>query len=62
MLVVFGSPDRSVGSILSDEGRSISEFTDAVFNLVPNQGTQTVRTEEAVFAALALLNVADNPS
>jgi predicted SPOUT superfamily RNA methylase MTH1 len=62
VLVVFGSPDRSVGSILSDEGRSISEFTDAVFNLVPNQGTQTVRTEEAVFAALALLNVADNPS
>jgi predicted SPOUT superfamily RNA methylase MTH1 len=59
VLVVFGGPGRSVRSILADEKRSISEFTDAVFNLVPHQGSATVRTEEAVFAALALLNVAD---
>lgn len=58
VVVVFGGPGRSVRSILADEKRSISEFTDAVFNLVPLQGSATVRTEEAVFAALALLNVA----
>jgi predicted SPOUT superfamily RNA methylase MTH1 len=59
VLVVFGSPESGVGSILSDENRSISDIADAVLNLVPNQGSATVRTEEAVFAALALINVAD---
>lgn len=58
--VVFGGPGRSVRSILADEKRSISEFTDAVFNVVPGQGSATVRTEEAVIAALALLNVAES--
>jgi predicted SPOUT superfamily RNA methylase MTH1 len=57
VLVVFGSPDRGVQSILKEENRSISEFTDVVFNIVPHQGTATVRTEEAVISALALLNV-----
>jgi predicted SPOUT superfamily RNA methylase MTH1 len=59
--VVFGSPDRGVSSILRDENRSLSECTDTVLNLVPQQGTMTVRTEEAVFTALALLNVAETP-
>jgi predicted SPOUT superfamily RNA methylase MTH1 len=59
VLVVFGSPDRGVGSILKDEGHSISEYSSVVANMVPNQGTATVRTEEAVYATLALLNVAD---
>ncbi|MDT8358585.1 MAG: putative RNA uridine N3 methyltransferase, partial [Methanomicrobiaceae archaeon] len=61
VLVVFGSPDRGVGSILNDEGHSISEYSSVVANTVPNQGTATVRTEEAVYATLALLNVADIP-
>jgi predicted SPOUT superfamily RNA methylase MTH1 len=61
VLVVFGSPDRGIGSILKDENRSLSEFSPVMINIVPNQGTATVRTEEAVFAALALLNIADLP-
>jgi predicted SPOUT superfamily RNA methylase MTH1 len=62
VLVVFGPPDRGVQSILADENRTVSEYTDVVLNTVPDQGAATVRTEEAVFAALALINVADYSS
>jgi len=30
---------------------------DFVVNTIPGQGTETVRTEEAVFASLAILNM-----
>ncbi|MFB6282365.1 MAG: putative RNA uridine N3 methyltransferase [Halobacteria archaeon] len=56
LALVFGSPDRGVEAILRDYyGTSIG--FDAVVNTVPEQGTETVRTEEAVFATLSLLNV-----
>lgn len=55
--VVFGSPDAGVGEILGDEGRSLEEITQHVVNAVPRQGTATIRTEEAVYITLALLNL-----
>jgi predicted SPOUT superfamily RNA methylase MTH1 len=39
------------------QGRRIEEAFDFIVNTVPNQGTATVRTEEAVQATLALLNM-----
>lgn len=57
---VFGSPRRGVESILKDEGLSTSDFSKTMVNTIPNQGTETVRTEEAVFATLAIYN-AFNP-
>jgi predicted SPOUT superfamily RNA methylase MTH1 len=57
VMVIFGSPHRGVGPILGDEGRSFSEFQCIIANVVPDQGSVTVRTEEAVFAALALINI-----
>jgi hypothetical protein len=54
---VFGSPDRGVGEILGDENLSTRDFSSYVLNTIPGQGTKTVRTEEAVFATLAIFNL-----
>ncbi len=53
---VFGSPRRGVESILKDEGLSSGDFSGCVVNTIPDQGTETVRTEEAIFATLAIYN------
>jgi predicted SPOUT superfamily RNA methylase MTH1 len=57
ILVVFGSPARGLHEIASDEGLRLEDLMDFVVNTVPSQGTETVRTEEAVLASLAVLNV-----
>lgn len=51
-LVVFGSPKRGVDEILRNEG--VGEIR--LINFIPSQGVETVRTEEAVFIVLAILN------
>ena len=56
-LVAFGAPARGLHEIVSDEGLDLNELADFVVNMVPEQGTETVRTEEALFASLAVLNV-----
>ena len=57
VLVVFGSPARGLYEIAADEGLRLDKLVDFVLNVVPCQGTETVRTEEAVLATLAVLNV-----
>ncbi|MDY7082157.1 MAG: RNA methyltransferase [Halobacteria archaeon] len=59
LALVFGSPERGVHEILRDYYgyEDASEEFDSVVNTIPNQGTETVRTEEAVFATLSLVNV-----
>jgi predicted SPOUT superfamily RNA methylase MTH1 len=42
----------------SSRRHSISEIADAVINVVPGQGSETVRKEEAENTALALINIA----
>jgi len=56
ILLVFGSPSKGLIEIAHDEGTRLEEITDFVVNFVPNQGTETVRTEEAVLASLAIMN------
>lgn len=55
LALVFGSPERDVREILRDHYDASTDF-DAVVNTIPNQGTETVRTEEAVLATLAVRN------
>ncbi|AEM39515.1 protein of unknown function DUF171 [Pyrolobus fumarii 1A] len=55
--LLFGSPREGLYEIAEREGIKLDESVDAVVNVVPNQGTLTVRTEEAVWAALSLLNI-----
>ncbi len=56
-LVAFGAPARGLHEIMEDEGADLNVIADFVVNMVPEQGTETVRTEEALFASLAVLNV-----
>jgi predicted SPOUT superfamily RNA methylase MTH1 len=56
-LVAFGAPTRGLQEIVRDEGANLRDIVDFVVNTVPEQGTETVRTEEALFASLAVLNM-----
>jgi len=68
VLVVFGAPHKGISEIMDEEQRRkkggakggksfIAEF-DYTLNVLPDQGTATVRLEEAVVATLAILNLA----
>jgi methyltransferase len=54
-LVAFGSPKYGLHDILIKEGASVKPY-EHVVNMFPNQGTETVRLEEAVLGTLAILN------
>jgi predicted SPOUT superfamily RNA methylase MTH1 len=55
VLVAFGGPFHSLQSIVAKENLSLDKVADFTINTIPNQGTETVRTEEALYASLALL-------
>ena len=57
VLVVFGAPSRGLHEILADEGLELDKVVDFTVNTVPNQGTATVRTEEALLATLSIFNI-----
>jgi predicted SPOUT superfamily RNA methylase MTH1 len=56
ILVAFGAPMQGLYGILRNEGLNLNEVVDFVVNTIPKQGTETVRTEEALIASLAILN------
>ena len=56
ILVIFGAPTEGLFQILEREQLDLEEVADYVVNTIPNQGTETVRTEEAIYASLTLLN------
>lgn len=55
ILLVFGSPRMGIDEILSHEGYSVNKYP-FIINMFPYQGTQTVRLEEAILGALAIMN------
>ncbi|OGD54796.1 hypothetical protein A3K80_01220 [Candidatus Bathyarchaeota archaeon RBG_13_38_9] len=55
-LVPFGSPTQGLKEILAKEGLEMLEYSGFTINMIPNQGVETVRSEEAVFSSLSLLN------
>jgi predicted SPOUT superfamily RNA methylase MTH1 len=57
VLLAFGSPRRGLHEIIEEEGMKLNTVAAFTVNFVPNQGTQTIRTEEAVYSALSLLNM-----
>ena len=57
VLLAFVAPSQGLGDIVKRQGRRLSELVDFVVNTVPMQGTETVRTEEALVASLAIFNV-----
>jgi len=56
VLLAFGSPKRGLHEMLAEEGMKLDTLATFTVNFVPHQGTQTVRTEEAVHSALTLMN------
>jgi len=54
--VAFGGPYAGLFEICERQGVDAGKLFDVIINTIPNQGTATVRTEEALVATLALLN------
>ena len=63
LALLFGSPGEGLDEILSREGASLKDVADMTVNFAPDQGTATIRTEEAVIISLAALDAvgAANP-
>jgi len=60
ILVAFGAPSQGLYEIVARENLELDRLADFTVNTIPNQGVETVRTEEAVFASLAILNLLDS--
>jgi predicted SPOUT superfamily RNA methylase MTH1 len=57
ILIAFGSPRYGIQEILHHEHRKLTDCFQFILNTIPEQGTETVRTEEAVHASLAVINL-----
>ncbi len=57
ILLAFGAPTQGLYEIVRCEGLSLDDVVDFAVNTIPTQGTETVRTEEALIASLAILNM-----
>lgn len=55
VLIAFGSHKRGLKDILAREGLTLDIFNYAL-NTVPEQGCETIRTEEAIYSTMAILN------
>jgi len=55
-IILFGSPAEGISKILARTNDTLPSDSFNI-NTIPGQGTETVRTEEAVLGTLALLNV-----
>jgi len=55
-LLAFGAPTLGLFEIVAHEGFRLGDLAHFVVNTIPKQGTETVRTEEALYASLAELN------
>ena len=57
ILLAFGAPTQGLYEIVSQKKLELNEMADFIINTIPNQGTETVRTEEALYSSLAILNL-----
>lgn len=62
IIVVFGSPKSSVQNILLSEKIQPEDVSQYILNILPDQGTATIRTEEALLGTLSILNLVKNIS
>lgn len=56
VLILFGAPLKGLYEITKQEGLNLTELVNFVVNTIPGQWTETVRTEEALLATLAVFN------
>jgi predicted SPOUT superfamily RNA methylase MTH1 len=55
--LLFGSPKEGLYEIFKKLNKNLEEYADFVYNMFPNQGVKTIRTDEAIFGSLAILNL-----
>ena len=55
MLIVYGSPEKGLHDYLRNKITKIKNSRS--MNLFPNQGTETVRLEEALMGTISILNI-----
>ena len=56
ILLLFGSPSLGLFEIFKKNGLILEDWADFIINFVNEQGTHTIRTEEAINSTLAILN------
>ncbi len=56
ILIAFGAPTQGLYEIVAHEHIKLEDIAQFIVNTIQNQGTETVRTEEALYATLAILN------
>jgi len=56
VLLLFGSPFKGLYDVARSEGFNLDNEVDMVLNFIPDQGTKTVRVEEALYSTLAIMN------
>ncbi len=54
ILVIFGSPRKGVDQIFQEEGIDLGKYY--YVNFIPEQGVETIRTEEAIISVLSVLH------
>ena len=54
ILVVFGTTDKGIHEMLDKKISNIQNFK--AWNFFPQQGTETVRLEEAILGCLSIIN------
>jgi methyltransferase len=57
ILLGFGAPAHGLHDIVKEENLKLEDTVNFVVNTIPKQGTLTVRTEEALLASLAIINL-----
>jgi predicted SPOUT superfamily RNA methylase MTH1 len=60
ILVAFGAPTRGLYEIFKSQGFNLDDSADFVVNTIPKQGTETIRSEEALIASLTIFNMQFN--
>ncbi|MET1160784.1 MAG: putative RNA uridine N3 methyltransferase [Thermoprotei archaeon] len=55
--ILFGAPRYGLYDIARSEGYELENVVDYVWNTIPEQRVVTVRTEEALLATLAIINL-----
>jgi len=54
--IAFGSYKRGLGEIAELHDSRLEDLFDVCLNFIPSQGVRSVRTEEAVYCVLSILN------
>jgi predicted SPOUT superfamily RNA methylase MTH1 len=56
VLAIFGGPGHSILEVFEEERETVKSNIDFWVNTIPDQGTETVRLDEALLISLGLMN------